>query len=286
MKVGFIDYYLDEWHANHYPQWLRAQSGGALEVAYAYAEIDAPGGCTTDAWCAQHGATRCATIAELTEKSDAIVILSPDHCARHEHLSAVPLASGKPCYIDKTFAPDLATADRIFARADAYGTPCCSCSALRYADEYRDIDRGSILAVNSWGPGVGDRMGYEIYAIHQLEPVVMLMGGAPRRVMAMTAAPNGYLLTMDYPDGRYASVCSCVGGMPFRAHLTGRTSADHRELTIRSDYFNRFMAMLARFLHTGVTEVPRAETRAIMAVREAGLAALETPGVWVPVRGV
>lgn len=283
MKVGFIDYYLDEWHANHYPQWLRAQSGGELEVAYAFAETDAPRGRTTDAWCAQNGIARCATIEELTEKSDAIVILSPDHCARHEHLCQIPLTSGKPCYVDKTFAPDVAAADRIFARADQFGTPCCSCSALRYADEYQGIDRSAILAVNAWGPGVGDQMGYEIYSIHQLEPVVMLMGTAPRRVMAMTAAPNGYLLTMDYPDGRYASICSCLGAMPFRTHLTGRTADGHRELTIRSDYFNRFMAMLARFLRTGTVEVPRAETRAIMATRAAGLRALQTPGEWIPV---
>ena len=23
MKIGFIDYYLDEWHANNYPDWFR-----------------------------------------------------------------------------------------------------------------------------------------------------------------------------------------------------------------------------------------------------------------------
>lgn len=26
-KTGFIDYYLDEWHANNYPQWIRNMSG-------------------------------------------------------------------------------------------------------------------------------------------------------------------------------------------------------------------------------------------------------------------
>ena len=35
MKLGFIDYYLDEWHANHYPTMLRELSGGEIEVAYA-----------------------------------------------------------------------------------------------------------------------------------------------------------------------------------------------------------------------------------------------------------
>lgn len=51
MKLGFIDYYLDEWHANRYPTLLRELSGGEIEVAYAYAETDDPNGLTTDAWC-------------------------------------------------------------------------------------------------------------------------------------------------------------------------------------------------------------------------------------------
>ena len=51
MKLGFIDYYLDEWHANNYPARLRELSGGEIEVAYAFAEIDSPlGGLTTDQW--------------------------------------------------------------------------------------------------------------------------------------------------------------------------------------------------------------------------------------------
>ena len=40
--VGFIDYYLDEFHANHYPQWLKEASGGELEVKYAYGKITSP----------------------------------------------------------------------------------------------------------------------------------------------------------------------------------------------------------------------------------------------------
>ena len=28
MKIGFIDYYLDEWHANKYPAWIKEASNG------------------------------------------------------------------------------------------------------------------------------------------------------------------------------------------------------------------------------------------------------------------
>ena len=49
MKIGFIDYYLDEWHANNYPELIKELSGGDMEVAYAYGHIDSPiGGMTTD----------------------------------------------------------------------------------------------------------------------------------------------------------------------------------------------------------------------------------------------
>ena len=52
MKVGFIDYYLDEWHANHYPKMLRDISNGEVEVAYAYGKIPSPiTGKTSEEWC-------------------------------------------------------------------------------------------------------------------------------------------------------------------------------------------------------------------------------------------
>ena len=42
MKIGFIDYYLDEWHANNYPNWIREASDGEMEVSLAYGMIDSP----------------------------------------------------------------------------------------------------------------------------------------------------------------------------------------------------------------------------------------------------
>ena len=39
MKIGFVDYYLDEWHANNYPQWIREASGGTMEVSLAFGLI-------------------------------------------------------------------------------------------------------------------------------------------------------------------------------------------------------------------------------------------------------
>ena len=42
MKIGFIDYYLDEWHANNYPSLIAEASNGAHEISCAYAHIEPP----------------------------------------------------------------------------------------------------------------------------------------------------------------------------------------------------------------------------------------------------
>ena len=87
LKIGFIDYYLDEWHANSYPKMIRDAVGDKLEVAYAYGQIASPiTGMTTQQWCEKYGITMCDTIEELIEKSDCLVVLSPDNCEMHEQL--------------------------------------------------------------------------------------------------------------------------------------------------------------------------------------------------------
>jgi hypothetical protein len=69
----------------------------------------------------------------------------------HEFLCDLPLKSGKLVYVDKTFAPDKATAERIFAIADAHGTKCYSSSALRFATELGEIDKSKIFKIYSEG---------------------------------------------------------------------------------------------------------------------------------------
>ena len=282
MKLGFIDYYLDEWHANNYPARLRELSGGELEVAYAYAEIDSPlGGLTTDAWCEKNGIQRVNTIAELVEKSDGIVVLSPDNCERHEALCEIPLASGKPCYVDKTFAPSKAVAERIFANAEAHNTPCWSTSALRYAAEYADVDRADIRGIAAWGPAYGPRPGYETYSIHMLEPVIMLMDARPSRVLAQLSEDSWYTLLIEFADGRSASITGFADGSPFMMNIA--SGAGNRVVNAESDYFGGFLQELVRFFRTGVPTVAHQTTIDIMAVREAGLRALQRPGEWVAI---
>lgn len=283
MKIGFIDYYLDEWHANYYPEKLRKISNGEIQVAYAFAEIDSPkGGLTTDQWCEKYGVQRCNSIEELTELSDGIVVLSPDNCERHEALCKIPLASGKPCYVDKAFAPDKASAERIFKNAEDHNTPCYSSSALRYAAEFKDIDKRAIEAISSWGPAVGDKYGYEIYSIHQLEPVLMLMDTAAEKVMITVSGDNYYNMNIIFKDGRTAVISGFIKGSPYMMNIASCTQ--NSVVKVESDFFGCFLEELVRFFKTKEVLVDHETTINIMAVREAGLKAFDQLGTWVDVK--
>lgn len=273
-KIGFIDYYLDEWHANQYPGWIKDASGGAMEVAFAYAVKDAEHGLTNWEWCAQHGVMWCDTIEEVIAQSDYLIVLSPDNPEQHEALAELPLASGKPTYVDKTFAPDRAAALRLFERAAQHHTPLYSSSALRYADEYGEIERAEIRVISSLGPG-----SFENYSIHQIEPIVALMGTDAKRVMFVGTEAVPALL-IEFAGGRQATIQQPGQGCPFMMAVN-YDSGTCRVVQPASDYFQRFIQDLVTFFETGQASVPPAETVAIMSIIENGQIAAKQPYRWI-----
>ncbi|MEF3302020.1 hypothetical protein [Paenibacillus sp. GYB003] len=272
--IGFIDYFLDEWHAEKYPAWIEEASGGRLKVAYAYGKIDKPDGLSNSDWCAKKGIKLLPTIEAVIEKSDYLIVLSPDHPEFHEELSELPLRSGKPTYIDKTFAPDRETALRLFEWAQTYGTPMYSSSALRFADEYAALAKDGIETMHCSGPGK-----FSNYSIHQIEPVVALMGTDIERVM-YTGTSRFPTLLIGFADGRQAAVNHFGNPTPFGA-VVNYASGDAKALKIESNFFGSFIRNLVRFFETGEGGVDPAETVAIVTVIEYGLKAAQTPHQWV-----
>lgn len=282
-KIGFIDYFLDEWHANKYPAWIRersAASGLDWDVAFAWAETDKEGGLSSATWCEEHRVQLLDTIEELVEQSDAIIVLSPDHPEHHERLSELALRSGKPVYMDKTFSPDLASGIRMFELAQAHGTPLFSSSALRFAAElaaYPDstVNRETLEAVAATGPGR-----YSNYAVHQFEMIVSMLGTGAQRIKSLSSA-NGRLLVVDYGDGRQASMLQTANA-PFQLSLQLK-DGDGVFIPECTDMFNRLIEGVLQFFDTGLPPVPKEETLEIMALIEAGQAALASRDVWIPV---
>ncbi|HBF14405.1 MAG TPA: hypothetical protein DDW30_01720 [Clostridiales bacterium] len=279
-KIGFIDYYLSEWHANNYPAWIR-ELDPSFEVAYAWAEVEVSpvDGVTTDEWCAKFGAARCATIEEVCEKADFLIVLSPDNPERHLDYAKRVFPCGKPCYMDKTFAPDAKTAKEIFALAERYGVKLFSSSALRFADELREWQE-PLRSVTVSGAGRLDN-----YLIHFVEIAVRLMGADVRSVMALSGGRNT-VLAMKYRDGRVANLC-----LYDSRHAPGfevsPESADPAKrldyIRIGGDFFKRLIAAILSMFDGAEVPVKSEETVTVIGVMEAARRAAASPWVEVEV---
>lgn len=284
IRVGFVDYFLSEWHANNYPS-LFAGEGASLgledcRVCYAWAEkeVSPYDGVSTDEWCAKYGVTRAASIEELCRLSDVIVILSPDNPERHLDYARRGFPCGKPVYMDKTFAPNASVAAEIVALAERYGVPFFSSSALRFAEElgeWRRAEQGADGMV-CYGGGTA-----EIYAIHLVEMIAVTMKGAPARVLGLTAGNNSSVL-IEYTDGRRALYCQNTAPDVGFAVAVER-NGENRYVPIKSDFFRLFIRELLGFFTGGPLPVAPGETLSVMRLLDAVRAALRTPDVWVPV---
>jgi hypothetical protein len=275
-KIGFIDYFLDEWHANNYPKMIHNAANGGMEVAYAYGQMDSPeGGMTNKEWAEKFGVELVSSVKELTCKSDYIIVLSPNNPEMHEKLSKAPLESGKRVYIDKTFATGKDMAERIFQHAKKHNTPCFSCSALNFSSELAEIDKKNLLTINSVGPGI-----FDSYSVHQIEPIVRLFGTNARRVMSIGTETVPSVL-IEFDDGRFAQMTQ-HNQAPFWMSIAyeGKPS---KQVEIKSDFFANFITAMVKFFKTGEIPVPHEQTIRIMAVRAAGLKALKNPFHWVEI---
>ncbi|MBO4411461.1 MAG: hypothetical protein J5794_04670 [Lachnospiraceae bacterium] len=277
-KIGFIDYVLDEWHANNYPAMIEKATNGAYKVCYAYAYTEPEAGSglkSSKKWAEEQGVELLGSIEEVIQKSDCLVVLSPDNPEMHETLAKLPLESGKPTYIDKTFAPDKETAIRIFEHADAFHTPCWSSSALRFAAELEEIDTSKIYKIYSEGPA-----SLEIYCIHQIEPIIRLMNARAEKIMFLGDGKHPSMI-IGFEDGRYAEMYHRDDPEgSFRLTLVDEANRA-TVVPIRSDYFGRFIQAMIRFFETAEAPVTHEQTIDVIAVRTAAIRAKDTPFEWV-----
>ena len=274
--IGFIDYFLNEWHANEYPgmiQAYNAKNGTDYQVKYAWAEMDIPGGMSTDEWCALHGVQRCSTIEELCEKCDYVIVLSPSNPEKHLGYAEKVFACGKSPYIDKTFAPDYDTAKAIYALANKQGVKFFTSSALRYSQELNAY-MGTAKSISTVGGGSN----LDEYIIHQIEMAVKCLGVGAEKVCYSKHADQEYV-EIAYADDRYAKMMFAPC-MPFAA-----TVADEKGksayLPINSPFFDYLIADILHFFETGEVSFDSGETLEVMKIRERAIQAKTSPNQWL-----
>jgi len=276
-RIGFVDYYISEWHADNYPAWFEEANqklGLDYKLSYAWAEADASpvNGETTDAWCARMGVERCQTIAELCEKSDVIVVLAPSNPEKHLQYAEAVLPYGKRTYIDKTFAPDLETAQKIFAIAAEHHTPFFSSSALRYADELKNFAGSNNIILTGTGRSL------EEYGIHLVEMAVALLKDPAKGVMVERLGEQRICHIVSEKGSKAAIVYSPAMGYSVTAEKADGTLV-HREIT--SAFFLNLIADMLNFFETGRASFDPEETLEVMRLRDGILKCDRTPGTWI-----
>ena len=272
-KIGFVDYYISEWHANNYPAWIAEaceEKGLSYKVAYAYAEeYTSPyDGRNTDEWCRDFCVEKCDSIRELCERSDVVIVLAPSNPEKHLAYASEVFKHGKRTYVDKTFAPDFKTAKDIFDIANKYGTPFFSSSALRYADELSKINTDMGIATTGGGSNLTE------YIIHQVEMLVKLMGKA-EKVMAKCDGDTVHF-DVAYSDGRAAKM-AYAPSLSYTVRMLDATEPT----AISSPFFKGLIADILTFFESGVTSFDTDETLEVMRLREAAIRASEGFGEWI-----
>ena len=280
IKIGFIDNFLSEWHANNYPAMIRknlkAQAAG-MDVCYAFAKtpISLYDGVSTSEWCAKYGVSEVASIDEIVNLSDCIVVLSPDNPELHFEISYAALKSGKPVYIDKTFAQGKESAKDIFELANKHNTPVFSSSSLRFSGElkkFREDETGAKSCVAT-GPYL-----FSIYAVHIFEMIATVMKTGAQRLMAVQNGKNRSII-IDYGNGRSALFNQNeTGDAPFSVSVE-KDGADGY-FGIKSNYFENFIDELVSFFIDKKPRVSQGETVEIMAMLECAAKALNKPFCW------
>ena len=276
-KIGFIDYYISEWHANNYPEWIKNASARLHEelqeeftVAYAWGEIDKSPvtGETTDEWCQRMGVERCASIEELCQKSDYVLILAPSDPQTHLGYAKQALPCGKHTYIDKTFAPDLKTEQEIFDIAAKYNTKFFTSSALRFSQELDGKENG--LAIMTTGGGGNP----EEYIIHQVEMLVRTMGIGATGVTAKKSFDK-IIFDVTYADNRIGQMIYAQNA-GFGALITNKDGVTGGFQKMTSDFFGKLIEEILRFYATGKYCFDPAQTLEVMKIRQWAVEALAT----------
>lgn len=281
MRIGFVDYTLDGYHANHFPTWIReSTTRDRFVLGSAWEEVANDGGLAKQEWCAVQGMAAASSAEEVVANSDAVIVLAPNNPESHPRLADAALRSGKPVFVDKTFAQNRADALAMFALAEANGTPLFSASSLRFAPSVvaalqdRPQEDPFTYARTSGG-GI-----YERYLVHQLEMVVAALGTGARSVRYL-AGGSAHSLQIRYDDDRLADL-AVLGGGPFTLSLV-RKSGEVAAIPEVDGFFPPFMEAVLQFFLDRIPPVAKNDTLEVISIIDAAKAARTVPDTWVDV---
>ena len=270
-RIGFVDDELDNFHARVFLEALR---GPLKDRGWSVAGATALRHATSRAWAEKNGLPYFEDPAALDKAVDVYAVLAPSTPDTHEKLCGMILPFGKTTFVDKTFAPDVATAERIFALADTHKVALQSSSSLRYTAAQKVAKPEEVRHVVAWGPG----RSYDEYAVHPLELAVSLLGPEAVALRRRGTGAESQLL-IDFSGGRTAVVnVYTQRKTPYAASITTAKETRYVEVDTKPLFTDAAAAMLD-FFTAGKPMVDRRETMTIMKILEASRSPAALEGV-------
>ena len=262
-RIGLVDLNLDNYHANVFLKALRGplESRGFIVAGATGTKVP-----ESRAWAEKNNIPFFDNDAALNDAVDFFMVLAPSNPEVHLDLCRRVLPFGKPTYVDKTFAPDYATAQKIFALADKHSAPIQTSSALRYTNVQDELKKSpaKVEHMITWGGGGS----FNEYAIHPLELLISVMGHEATALMRRGTAERSQLL-IDFAGGRTGVVnVFAKTNTPFAASLTTEKATRYVEVDASKIFVNNQAAILD-FFTAGKPNIDRRESLTLMRLLDA-----------------
>ncbi len=210
------------------------------------------------------------SIDELLKRVDCVLLETNDGKPHLEQALKV-VKAGKPLFIDKPVASNLAEVVAIFKAAEHYGVPMFSSSSLRYsegAQAVRNGQVGKVLGCNAYSPASTEPSHTDLfwYGIHGVESLFTCMGVGCQTV-SHTSTENRELAVGVWEGGRIGT----FHGMRNGARGYGGTVFGEKKIVPIGSYggYRPLVVQIAKFFRTGEVPIDPAETVELYAFMEA-----------------
>ncbi len=218
----------------------------------------------------KHGLEIVDSIEELCEWVDGILLESVDG-RPHLEQAKIVIAAGKPLFVDKPVADDLADVIALFQLAQENNVPCWSSSAARFgegvAGARNNEELGQIVGCDVFGHSSWAELhpSLYLYGIHAVEPLFTVMGTGCETVRRIKTDGVDLVIGV-WKGGRIGTFRDLRGGKTdFTTIIYGKKSMT----TGKPSGFAPLLAEIVKFFKTGKPPVPSEETIEIYAFMSA-----------------
>jgi len=210
------------------------------------------------------------SIEALLPRVDGILLESNDGRVHLEQVLPV-LKAGKPVFVDKPVAGSLTDVVAIYEAAEHFGTPLFTSSSLRYTDGAKKIKTGvigEIIGCDAFSPCPLEKTHPDFfwYGIHGVETLFTIMGTGCESVVRIHTPDTDMAVGM-WRDGRIGTFRGRRKPNNGYAGGYGGTAFGTKGFQAIGGFsgYEPLLVEVVKFLRTGKSPVPAAETIEIYA---------------------